>query len=245
MDVQAILFDVNGCMIDILTDEADVNVFRKMRDFLHYVGVHVHKTELRELYFQLLKQQKDISLEEHAEFNGPAIWNRIIDVQGTGQNPETHKYLSHLAAQMYRALTLKKKISLYPGVINTLDILRPAYRMAVVTDGQAAYAVPELAAAGIEKYFDPIIVSGDYGYRKPDPRLFHHALEALDVKPENAVFVGNDMYRDVYGAKQVGMKVVFFSSNQGDKDSRDAVPDYIIYQFSELLQAIQFFKTQS
>jgi putative hydrolase of the HAD superfamily len=35
-----------------------------------------------------------------------------------------------------------------------------------------------LCAVGLLKYFNPIIVSGDYGYRKPDPRLFQKALEA-------------------------------------------------------------------
>jgi len=34
-------------------------------------------------------------------------------------------------------------------------------------DAQTAYAVPELRAVGLHEYFDPIVISGDYGYRKP------------------------------------------------------------------------------
>jgi putative hydrolase of the HAD superfamily len=86
-------------------------------------------------------------------------------------------------------------------------------------------------------------VSGDYGFRKPDVRLFQMALDELNVCAEDAVYVGNDMYRDVFGAKQLGLRTVFFSSNQGDKEPHGADPDYIIYEFSELLQAIKFFQT--
>ena len=101
-----------------------------------------------------------------------------------------------------------------------------------------------LRAVGIDGYFDPIIVSGDFGYRKPDPRLFKAALTALRVAPENVLFVGNDMFRDIYAAKQCGIKNVFFSSNQGSKQSEGVKPDYIIYQFSEMRQAVDFFERQ-
>jgi putative hydrolase of the HAD superfamily len=97
---------------------------------------------------------------------------------------------------------------------------------------------------GIEGFFDPIIVSGDFGYRKPDPRLFTTALQALGVAPENVLFVGNDMYRDVYAAKQHGIRTVFFSSNQGSKEAEGVSPDYIIYQFAELKRAVESFERQ-
>ena len=48
------------------------------------------------------------------------------------------------------------------------------------------------------------------------------------------------MYRDVYGAHELGMKTVFFKSNQGDHNYHGAEPDYIIYNFNELPQAIEF-----
>jgi putative hydrolase of the HAD superfamily len=100
-----------------------------------------------------------------------------------------------------------------------------------------------MRAVGIEGYFNPIIVSGDFGYRKPDHRLFTAALKALKLTPENVLFVGNDMFRDIYPANQLGIKSVFFSSNQGSKQHDCAKPDYIIYQFSEMRQAIAFFES--
>jgi putative hydrolase of the HAD superfamily len=129
-------------------------------------------------------------------------------------------------------------------VKNVLDELSRRYKLAALSDAQSAWALPEMRAVGVEGYFQPIIVSGDCGYRKPDSRIFQAALDGLAVPAENVLFVGNDMYRDIFGASQLGLKTVFFSSNQGRKKASGAEPDYIIYQFAELRQAISFFETQ-
>ena len=62
----------------------------------------------------------------------------------------------------------------------------------------------------------------------------------MGLSPEEVLYIGNDMYRDIYGAHEAGMKTVFFKSNQGDHEKHGAEPDYIIYHFSELPRAIKF-----
>ncbi|MBF0530406.1 MAG: HAD family hydrolase, partial [Deltaproteobacteria bacterium] len=131
---------------------------------------------------------------------------------------------------------------LYPEVKTVLGELAQRYKLAALSDAQSAWALPEMQAVGLDGYFQPIIVSGDYGYRKPDRRIFQAALDGLNALPENVLFVGNDMYHDIYGARQAGMKTVFFSSNQGRKKANGVEPDYIIYQFAEVRQAIAFFE---
>ena len=78
-----------------------------------------------------------------------------------------------------------------------------------------AYARAELHQVGLLDYFDPIVVSGDLGYRKPDRRLFQLALDGMGTAAENMVYVGNDMYRDIFGAREAGMWTVMFDSDQG------------------------------
>jgi len=62
------------------------------------------------------------------------------------------------------------------------------------------------------------------------------------MAPSEVLFVGNDMYRDVYGAQRLGMKTVFFKSSQGTQEKEGVKPDYIIYNFPELLNALRFFE---
>ena len=133
-------------------------------------------------------------------------------------------------------------MQLYPGVEHIIRQLHPKYHLAIISDGQTAYAVPELNAVGLAGYFDPIIISGDIGYRKPDERLFTAALTTMKMQPSEVLYVGNDMYLDVYGAQRLGMKTVFFKSNQGTQEKEGVKPDYIIYNFPELLNAIHFFE---
>ena len=94
---------------------------------------------------------------------------------------------------------------------------------------------------GLLNYFNPIIVSSNYGYRKPDPRLFQKALDALQVRPEQALFFGNDLYHDIYGAQQVGMKAIFVAYNQGNTSAQAIFPDFTINSFAELSQAVNYF----
>jgi putative hydrolase of the HAD superfamily len=49
------------------------------------------------------------------------------------------------------------------------------------------------------------------------------------------VYVGNDMYRDIFGAREAGLTTVMFDSDQGTKAHLDCVPDHTITDFRDLL----------
>ncbi len=66
-------------------------------------------------------------------------------------------------------------------------------------------------------------------------RLFQIALDRMGVAAEHAIYVGNDMHRDIYGAREVGMRTVMFDSDQGTKDYLGCVPDYRITDHRDLL----------
>ena len=140
-------------------------------------------------------------------------------------------------AEMSRGIS-RRQLRLYPHVRAVLDVLRAHLPLAVVTDAQTANARGELHQVGLLGYFDPIVVSGDHGFRKPDARLFRYALDALGVAPEQAVHVGNDMYRDVFGACEVGVRTVLFDSDQGTKEHPDTAPDHTIADHRELLDLL-------
>ena len=94
--------------------------------------------------------------------------------------------------------------------------------------------------AGLGEYFNQVTVSGDWGFRKPDKRMFELALSELELLPSETIMVGNDIFRDIYGGNEIGMKTVFFRSNQGDWENKQGKPDYVIYNFNELPAAINF-----
>ena len=246
MIIKAILFDINGTLIDINTDETNEEIFRTISHILTYQGVFMHRWEVRDEYYRIMDVQRKTSQEKYPEFNVVELFREFLSRRVSARGivrPDKIEWLPLFLAEAYRGISLNR-LQLYPGVLDVLNDLRPRYKLAAISDAQSAWCLPEMRAVGIDGYFDPIIVSGDFGFRKPDPRLFTAALARLQVAPENVLFVGNDMFRDVYAAKQHGIKTVFFSSNQGRKQAEGVKPDYVIYQFPEMRQAVEFFERQ-
>ena len=246
MNIQAILFDINGTLIDIQTDEGSEEIYRGISHFLTYQRIYIHRWEVRDEYFRLMEEQRRANGEAFPEFDAVELWRQFLRRRPEACHsmpPEKLRWMPIFLAEMYRGIS-RFRLQLYPEVKTALDELAQRFKLAALSDAQSAWALPEMRAVGIELYFQPIIVSGDLGFRKPDKRIFEAALNGLDLPPENVLFVGNDMYRDIYGAKQFGMKTVFFSSNQGRQTANGVEPDYIIYRFAELRQAIAFFEAQ-
>lgn len=83
---------------------------------------------------------------------------------------------------------------------------------------------------------------------KPDVALFEGllpSLEARGIKPEEALFVGNDMLKDIYTASQAGLKTAFFAGDQrayrlreDDERCADLKPDYTITELTQLLEIV-------
>jgi putative hydrolase of the HAD superfamily len=65
------------------------------------------------------------------------------------------------------------------------------------------------ADTGIARHVQVAVDSAVVGFEKPDPRIFRAALSALDVKPEEAVFVGDSLPRDMNGARDLGMPHIY------------------------------------
>lgn len=243
MKIKGILFDVNGTLVDIKTDEGKKEIYESICRLLAYQGILIGRDELKTLYFQIMKRQLKSSNENHPEFDAVSIFREIINLKREKYtdtiSDEKLNIMPGIIAELYRGMSMEK-LRLYPGVISTLDKLKKHYSLAIVTDAQSAYAIAELNQAGLLDYFNPIIVSGDYGYRKPERKLFAKAIESLKINANETVYVGNDMYRDIYGARELGIKTVFFVTETGEKSYKDTEADYVIRDFSDLNKAVDF-----
>lgn len=247
MNFRGIVFDINGTLSDIRTNEWHDDVYRVLSNLLSYQGIVLDPDALKYHYFQIMKEQREACVDRYPEFDAVGIFRAIIARHSTDFTRDLPagklEQLPQILAETHRAAS-RFRLQPYPGVEETLRQLHRKYHLAIVSDGQLAYAIPELHAVGLSGYFDPVMISGRFGYRKPDERLFNATLQAMKMEPREVLFVGNDMYRDIYGAQRLGMKTVFFRSNQGTQDKEGVQPDYIIYSFPELLNAIRFFEGQ-
>jgi putative hydrolase of the HAD superfamily len=241
MDVAAIAFDVNGTLIEIRTEDDREDIFRAIGHFLTYQGIDLRRHELRDFYFDRLKQKQRESPEQYPEFDAVEIWRSIIDDYQSDYTralpPERVAQLPQSLAEMYRGIS-RRKLKLYPHVRSTLNMLRERFPLAVISDAQSSWARGELHKVGLTEYFNPVVVSGDHGFRKPDRRLFQYVLDGMGVPAEKTLYVGNDMHRDIYGAREMGMHTIMFDSDQGTKQHEDCAPDHTITDFRDLLTIV-------
>ena len=234
--IKGLLFDINGTVIDIYTSESDEQIYRTLSNFLDYYRISISPQTLKDEFFSILRQQKKNSAEEFPEFDVIRLFEELMNKY---RSEDSQTIDAKTVATVFRAAG-RYKLEPYDGVVSTLETLSEKYPLAAVSDGQSVWALPELHSVGMDRFFKYIIVSSDYGFRKPDRRMYDMALQKMDLPPEDVIFVGNDMFRDVFGAHEMGMKTVFFRSNQGEQEYCGAEPDYIIYNFPELLNAVEF-----
>ena len=91
---------------------------------------------------------------------------------------------------------------------------------------------------GLDTLFCNVIESAVVGIRKPDPRIFSLGVEALAVRPEETVVVGDSMTKDIIPAKQTGCHTVWYQGEQWDDTPIDlTIPDRIIHDLSTILLA--------
>ncbi len=89
-----------------------------------------------------------------------------------------------------------------------LEALASRYRLGIVSNfyGNLSAVCDDCGIAGL---FDIVVDSTRAGATKPDARIFEIALAALDVRPSEAVFVGDSRPRDMAGARALGMPHVW------------------------------------
>ena len=106
-------------------------------------------------------------------------------------------------------------------------------RRAVVSnsDGRAEEG---LAAAGLLEWFELVIDSQLVGFEKPDPRIFHAALERMGLAPAEALYVGDIYEVDVVGARGAGLDVILLDP-LGNHTGRDVLTAPGIAEVAEMI----------
>jgi putative hydrolase of the HAD superfamily len=93
----------------------------------------------------------------------------------------------------------------YPRAIEVLATLKKKYKLGIITNGNAISQRIKIAKLGCEPYMDVILISGEEGIHKPDPRIFQKALDLLHSTASETAFIGDSLRFDMEGAIAMGM----------------------------------------
>jgi putative hydrolase of the HAD superfamily len=123
--------------------------------------------------------------------------------------------------------------------LQALSLIRRRARVGLVSNYPCGASLRRsLAVLGLERHFDPVVISGEIGYVKPHPRVFEIALGLLGVAPDRVLFVGDSWSADMVGAHRAGMATCHHRgmTSTGDHERRDGSyrPDFTIDHLEQL-----------
>ncbi len=219
---------------------------------------------LRDLYHGLIYISHQRSAKngiEYPEIKIEDIWETLILMfKRNGYNIPSmwndSKELAYAMAYYYHYNVLGRR--LYPGVFEYLKELKKTGRLIGIISNAQFYTMYDLSYLFTKQnngkqFFAEDLFSEDFsflsyklGYSKPNPKIFEKAVDRLndvDIKPEETLYVGNDIYNDIYGASKHGMRTALFvGDKQSIKISKehdiDIKPDLVIEQLLDLLMKI-------
>ena len=115
-----------------------------------------------------------------------------------------------LAPEMHCRMTEehRPKDIVLPDVFSTLKALRSeGYRLGVVSNRSTPFH-EYLQTMDLDSYFELVLAAGEISSWKPDPAIFQVALTRMKISPGQAVYVGDNYYADVVGARRAGLQPI-------------------------------------
>ncbi|WP_088040763.1 HAD family hydrolase [Bacillus sp. EAC] len=114
------------------------------------------------------------------------------------------------------------------------DLKNKSYHLGIISNGRGKFQLDNIKALGIDQFFDCILISETEGVSKPNPEIFKKAIDYFDVLPEECVFIGDHPKNDYFGAKNVGMSVIW----KKDLQWGDFEPAYSIDDLSDIISIL-------
>lgn len=230
---KAILFDLYGTLIDIRTDEYDPWVYSMLSQYLSYHSVYIGQEDLKKEYFEGVRQQMDQSVEVYPEVD---IYKVFTDIMLRYGHKKFARQIILDAILLFRSLTIRQ-FGVFAGLYDVLMPLVKKYKTAIISDAQWSFSEAEMARLGLDRFFKLRVLSSRFGFKKPDERMFSVAMERLKVEPRNSIYIGDNISKDLVGAKKAGMRFILFRSEC--REYNGFRPDRCFNDYSELKEILK------
>ncbi len=124
----------------------------------------------------------------------------------------------------------------FPGAQEALEHFHDrGVRMALLTNGDAEAQRQKVEHFALDRFFQAVLIEGELGFGKPDPRVFQKALDACGVEAKDAWCVGDNLGWEVAAPQQLGMTGVWVDWNSvGLPEDSEIVPDLVVRRVAEL-----------
>lgn len=210
--IKAIIFDLGGTLVYYPPPEKFAALCRT--EEIRRI-TSLPQSVLAEISDEIIKQRRE-SKKTLKEYLAIDVFRNIFRKYKIGVDKA-----DSVAEMVYAQYASKSR--LYPDVKDALrGLRRRGYLIGLISNTifPRQWHLRELEKFRLDRFFKVIIWSSDFGWRKPHPSIFQHGLKLLKVKPEEAIYVGNELVPDILGSQQqqVGMRGVLIYRSMDQKD---------------------------
>ncbi len=233
--IKTVLFDLDGTLRHNIPSGGDV-----FTDYARTLGLSISAEERLlaerwEHFYWAGSRELRADLELHkganSDFWGNYARRRLVAL---GAGPERARELAPLVNQYMQ--DKHKYESIVPEEIHGMlgKLKETGYRLGVVSNRDHPFT-EEMEKLGLNPYFDLSLAGGEVGSFKPEPGIFHAALERMDAAAQETVYVGDNYFADVVGSRRAGLVPVLY-------DPRGLFPEagcQTITSFDQLIFIVQ------
>ena len=202
------VFDLYNTLVDICTDEHSVDSWKGVTEFFAERGVETDPQKLIALYDECwasyLCDLKETSKYAYPEGNITEVYKRMAITLGGALSDKE----AAMCAQIARRDSMRR-FRLFDGTVELLKTLKRSSKLYLLSNAQSVFTMDEINSLGIADLFDGIMLSSDYGCRKPDKAFFDCLFKKYGLKRLDTVMVGDDIESDGKGATAYGLRYVY------------------------------------
>jgi putative hydrolase of the HAD superfamily len=214
--VTVILFDFFGTLVDYSSAHTGQDHARS-HDLLRGWGAEVSYPDYLAAWSKTWDEFERLSEESDREFSVVEAATVYV-TEALGRAPDEAEVEAFATAYVSE---WSAGVRYPPDVVACVRDLARDHRLAVVTNTHQPDLVPgHLDAMGLLPLFETVVTSVEVGWRKPHPRIYATALEALGVDADAAVFVGDTYTPDYVGPERAGITAFLI-----DPHRRSPVPE--------------------
>jgi HAD superfamily hydrolase (TIGR01549 family) len=171
--------------------------------------------------------------ENMLEITSHERFQLALSIAGYAESEATRDLAQALSLQHMDLLAAAVEI---PSThVKFLSALREHYKIGLLSNfDHGVTARKILERDGAARYFDPIVISDEHGWRKPHPKIFLDTLATLDVSPEDALYVGDSVSDDIVGAKGAGIDIAWVNAHDTPLPEESETPNYVVKSIPDL-----------
>jgi putative hydrolase of the HAD superfamily len=241
--LKAVFFDMGGTIDTFrFTRQMRIDNASLIRDCLARVGLQtgLSDEQLADSITNGVSAYLRWNMVSNIELHPAEIWSRFF-LKNIHVTPETLAPIAEELAFLYETRLYVREMR--PEVPQILDrIQEMGLKIGCISNTQSHQQVPtSLKAYGISEYFNPVVLSSEYGRRKPDPSIFYYAARLASVPTGACAYIGDKINRDILGARRAGFRLAVQIVHPYDDHEKDegATPDALIQDMTEFLPILQ------